>query len=156
MEAILRVNPFQFLHFLLMRGPTCKCHWTDHRLYPQFKGNSHGAGDSPDRRLGKGGRSRFPSRPRVLSKILGEISEKLALRCSKYFFDHSKARFTANSKLALQAQTLSLRPFRFAKNGYRKNLNSRSELVFLVFQRPQGALPALVLRFANRMTYFLK
>lgn len=44
-----------------------------------------------------------------------ESSEKVALRRSKYFFDHSKARFTANSKLALQAQTLNLRPFRFAK-----------------------------------------
>jgi len=38
-----------------------------------------------------------------------EISEKLALHCSKYFFDHSKVCFTANPKLALQAQTLQLR-----------------------------------------------
>ena len=52
-----------------------------------------------------------------------EISEKLALRRSKYFFDHSRVRFTANSKLALRAQTLSLQPFRLAKNGYRKNLS---------------------------------
>jgi len=26
----------------------------------------------------------------------GGISEKVALRCSKYFFDHSKVRFTKN------------------------------------------------------------
>jgi hypothetical protein len=38
-------------------------------------------------------------------------------------------------KLAVQAQTLNLQPFRFTKNGYRKNLNSRSELVSPVFQR---------------------
>jgi hypothetical protein len=44
----------------------------------------------------------------------------------KYFFDHSKVRFTANERLfgatsfqnrALRAQTLSLQPFRFPKNG---------------------------------------
>jgi hypothetical protein len=51
-----------------------------------------------------------------------EVSEKVALRCSKYFFDHSKVRFTATPKLALRAQTLDLRAFRFTKNGYRKNL----------------------------------
>ena len=61
---------------------------------------------------------------------LVEIHEKVAPRCSEHFFDNSKARFTANSKLAFQAQTLNLRPFRFAKNIYRKNLNSRSELHF--------------------------
>ena len=47
-----------------------------------------------------------------------EVSEKVAPRCSKYFFDHSKVRFTANPKLAFQAQTLNLQPFRFTKNGY--------------------------------------
>jgi hypothetical protein len=31
-----------------------------------------------------------------LVKEFPEISEKLALRCSKYFFDHSKVRFTKN------------------------------------------------------------
>jgi hypothetical protein len=59
-----------------------------------------------------------------------EVCEKVALRCSKAFFDHSKVRFTANPKLTFQAQTLNLLPFRFTKNGYRKNLNSRSELPF--------------------------
>jgi len=53
------------------------------------------------------------------------------IAAQEYFFDHSKVRFTANLKLALRAQTLDLRPFRFIKNGYRKNLNSRSELAFL-------------------------
>jgi len=52
-----------------------------------------------------------------LSIPINEIYEKVVLRCSKYFFDHSKVRFTANSKLAFQAQTLNLRPFRFTKNG---------------------------------------
>jgi hypothetical protein len=63
-----------------------------------------------------------------------EIPEKLVLRWSKYFFDHSKVRFTANPKLALRAHTVDLRAFRFTKNGSRKNLNSRSELFFLVFR----------------------
>jgi hypothetical protein len=35
-------------------------------------------------------------------------------------------RFTANPKLALWAQTLDLRPFRFTKNGYPKFFNVRS------------------------------
>jgi len=38
-------------------------------------------------------------------------------RSLKRIFDHSKVRFTANLKLALWAQTLGLRPFRFTKNG---------------------------------------
>jgi hypothetical protein len=67
------------------------------------------------------------------------ISEKVALRCSQPFFDHSKVRFTATSKLALRPQTLNLQPFRFTKNGYRKNLNSRSELPFPVLQRSRLA-----------------
>jgi len=58
------------------------------------------------------------------------VFEEVALRCSKYFFDHSKARFTVNWKLALLAQTSSLQPFRFAKNGSRKNLHSRLEQLF--------------------------
>jgi hypothetical protein len=70
-----------------------------------------------------------------VKSFLYQACEKGAPRCSKYFFDHSTVRFTANSKLASQAQTLSLRPFRFTKNGYRKNLNPRSELLFPVFQR---------------------
>jgi len=72
----------------------------------------------------------------LMSKQKYEISKKLALHYSKYFFDHSKVRFTANPKLTFQAQTLNLRPFRITKNGYRKNLNSRSELPF---QRSQHA-----------------
>jgi hypothetical protein len=66
-----------------------------------------------------------------------DFLEKVALCCSKYFFDHSKVRFTANLKLTLRAQTLGLRPFRFTKNGYRKNLHSRSELPFPIIQRRQ-------------------
>jgi len=49
-----------------------------------------------------------------------ELLKKGALRCSTSFFDHSEARFTANPKLAFQAQTLDLRSFRFAKNGFPK------------------------------------
>jgi hypothetical protein len=56
--------------------------------------------------------------------------KKIALHCSEHFFDHSKARFTANEKLTFGARTFHLQPFRFAKNGYRKNLNSHSELFF--------------------------
>ena len=37
-------------------------------------------------------------------------------RSPKIIFDHSRIRFTANLKLAFQAQTLDLQPFRFAKN----------------------------------------
>ena len=47
-------------------------------------------------------------------------------RSLKRIFDHSRARFTANPKLAFQAQTLALRPFRFTKNGYQKFFNVRS------------------------------
>jgi len=39
------------------------------------------------------------------------------ISAQKYFFDHSKIRFTANPKLAFQAQTMDLPPFRFTKNG---------------------------------------
>jgi len=44
-----------------------------------------------------------------------EDADKVTHRCSTYFFYISKARFTANPKLAFQAQTLDLRAFRFAK-----------------------------------------
>jgi len=67
--------------------------------------------------------------------LFGDLPGKAAPRCLEYFFDHSNVRFTATPKLAIQAQTLDLRPFHFTKNGYRKNLNSRSELLFPVFQR---------------------
>jgi histone acetyltransferase (RNA polymerase elongator complex component) len=53
--------------------------------------------------------------PSSIAKIINEISEKIALRCSKDFFDHSKVRSTANPKLAPWAQTLNLWPFRFIK-----------------------------------------
>jgi len=76
-------------------------------------------------------------------------AEKVAFRCSTDFSDNSKARYTANPKLApqcfgavpndrrdaFQAQTLDLPPFRFAKNGYRKNLNSRFKATRPVFQQ---------------------
>jgi hypothetical protein len=62
------------------------------------------------------------------------VPKKSLCAAQKPFVDHSKVRFTANPKLALGAQTLDLRPFRFSKNGYRKNLNSRLELLFPFFQ----------------------
>jgi hypothetical protein len=43
---------------------------------------------------------------------------QIPFRSPKRIFDHSRVRFTANPKLAFQAQTLGLRPFRFTKNGY--------------------------------------
>jgi hypothetical protein len=54
------------------------------------------------------------------------IVAKIPFRSLKRIFDHSKVRFTATSKLALRAQTLSLRPFRLTKNGYQKFFNVRS------------------------------
>jgi hypothetical protein len=51
---------------------------------------------------------------------------RIPFRSLKRIFDHSKVRFTATSKLALRAQTLSLRAFRFTKNGYQKFFNVRS------------------------------
>jgi hypothetical protein len=45
------------------------------------------------------------------------IVAQILFRSLKSIFDHSKVRFTANLKLALWAQTLDLRPFRFTKNG---------------------------------------
>jgi len=53
-----------------------------------------------------------------------ESFEKGVLRNSKYFFGHSKARFTANERLrryfvpelVLRAQTVNLRAFHFAEN----------------------------------------
>jgi len=47
---------------------------------------------------------------------LGAVAQ-IPFRSLKRIFDHSKARFTANPKLALRAQTMALRPFRFTKNG---------------------------------------
>jgi len=49
-----------------------------------------------------------------------KLLKREPLRCSTSFFDHSKARSTANPKLAFQAQTLDLRSFRFGKNGFPK------------------------------------
>ncbi len=51
---------------------------------------------------------------------------RIPFRSLKRISDHSKVRFTANPKLALRAQTLDLRPFRFTKNGYQKFFNVRS------------------------------
>jgi hypothetical protein len=51
---------------------------------------------------------------------------RIPLRSLKIILDHSKARFTANLKLTLWAQTLDLRPFRFTKNGLPKFFNVRS------------------------------
>lgn len=78
-------------------------------------------------------------RPKIplgsIIQIISEIPEKVALHRSKYSLDHSKVRSTTNSKLAFRAQTSNVRRFRFTKNDYRKNLNSRSELLLPVFQR---------------------
>jgi hypothetical protein len=51
---------------------------------------------------------------------------QIPFRSLKRIFDHSKVCFTANLKLALWAQTLGLRPFRFTKNRYQKFFNVRS------------------------------
>jgi len=51
---------------------------------------------------------------------------QIPFRSLKRIFDHSEVRFTANPKLALWAQTLGLRAFRFTKNGYQKFFNVRS------------------------------
>jgi hypothetical protein len=51
---------------------------------------------------------------------------QIPFRSLKRIFDHSNVRFTANPKLALWAQTLDLRPFRFTKNGFQKFFNVRS------------------------------
>jgi len=63
------------------------------------------------------------------------VAEKVALRYSQHFFDHSRARFTANPKLPFQAQTSDLWSLRFAKNSYRKDLNSHSGRPFSVIKR---------------------
>jgi hypothetical protein len=41
----------------------------------------------------------------------------IPFRSLKRIVDHSRVRFTANPKLALWAQTVDFRPFRFTKNG---------------------------------------
>jgi hypothetical protein len=46
-----------------------------------------------------------------------QVVAQTPFRFPKRIFDHSKIRFTANLKLALWAQTLDLRPFRFTKIG---------------------------------------
>jgi hypothetical protein len=51
---------------------------------------------------------------------------QIPFRSLKRIFDHSKVSFTANLKLALWAQTLDLRPFRFTKNSCQKFFNFRS------------------------------
>jgi histone acetyltransferase (RNA polymerase elongator complex component) len=78
--------------------------------------------------------------PSFIARITHEISEKVALRCSTYVFDHAQVRSTANSKFAPRAQTSNVRTFRFTKNGYQKNLDSRSELLFPVLQGPLNYL----------------
>jgi hypothetical protein len=75
-------------------------------------------------------------RLRLASMGKGSLRKEF-IAAQEYFSDHSKVRFTANPKLALRAQKLALQPFRFTKNGYRKNLNSRSELPSPLFQRSQ-------------------
>jgi hypothetical protein len=71
----------------------------------------------------KAGPSLTPALPleiwRNRVKSLRTVAQ-IPFRLLKIIFDHSKARFTANAKLALWAQTVNLRPFRFAKNGCQK------------------------------------
>jgi hypothetical protein len=45
-----------------------------------------------------------------------QLVAQTPFRSPERIFDHSKVRFTANLKLALWAQTLDLRLFRFTKN----------------------------------------
>jgi hypothetical protein len=52
---------------------------------------------------------------------LGPVAQ-IPFRSLRRIFDNSKVRFNANPKLALGAQTLSLQPFRFTKNGYQNSL----------------------------------
>ena len=53
-------------------------------------------------------------------------ADRIPLRSLKIIVDHSKVRSTANLKLALRAQTLDLRPYRFTKNGKPQFFNVRS------------------------------
>jgi len=69
-------------------------------------------------RIGEDLQPQFVKNERVIAQT--------PFRSLKRLFDHSKARFTANLKLAFQAQTLDLRSFSFAKNGYQKFFNVRS------------------------------
>jgi hypothetical protein len=55
-----------------------------------------------------------------------QVVAQIPFRSLKRIFDHSKVRFTANLKLALWAQTLGLRPFRFTQNSWQKFFNVRS------------------------------
>jgi hypothetical protein len=52
------------------------------------------------------------------------------------FYETIKVRFTANPKLALWAQTMALRPFRFSKNSYHK--------FFTVHSRDFGNNPSIL------------
>ena len=56
---------------------------------------------------------------------MGAVAQ-IPFRSLKRILDHSRVRFTANPKLALWAQTLGLRPFRFTENGYPRFFNIRS------------------------------
>jgi hypothetical protein len=67
----------------------------------------------------------------ILGKLNGHKSTRRAVAQNpfpspKIIFDHSRVRFTANSKLALWARTMNLQPFRFTKNGCQKFFNVRS------------------------------
>ncbi len=64
--------------------------------------------------------------------------KKTLFAAQEHFFDNSKARFTANPKLALRAQTLDLRAFRSLRMVPRKNLNSRSDLLSPFFSNLLG------------------
>jgi hypothetical protein len=60
---------------------------------------------------------RYYKKCRLSNKKMEEISGNVALRCSKYCFDHSKVRFTANSKFALWV--ISVFPLSIWREGWR-------------------------------------
>ena len=78
------------------------------------KGSAERKGKASPLEAGRGEYSPPANPERVTSK--GVVAQ-IPFRSLKRIFDHSKVRFTANLKLALWAQTLDLRPFRFTKNG---------------------------------------
>jgi hypothetical protein len=87
------------------------------------KGGAEGKGKASPLEGGRGKYSPPANPERVTSK--GTVAQ-IPFRSLKRILDHSKVRFTANPKLAFEAQRLDLRPFRFTKNGCQKFFNIRS------------------------------
>ena len=82
---------------------------------------------------------------------------RIPFRFLKRIFDHSRVRFTANPKLALWAQTLDLRPFRFTKNGLPKffHVRSREPGQHPILDYPRW-VPHLSINLRSRTTVFFK